>query len=121
MNAYQLEALSEKLRDERTLHGPEVCIDCENGVHEVPGCSWCECACHAPLRPAQAGEIQTLSFQGSGFSRRGELEDGVPWSANENPAKLKTAGEDDARQPVPHHAGGLRVNLPAGVQSTLEF
>jgi hypothetical protein len=56
MNAYQLEALAEKLRDERTLHGPEVCIDCENGVHEVPGCSWCECACHAPLRPAQDGE-----------------------------------------------------------------
>jgi len=55
MNAYRLEALTEKLKDERILHGPDLCIYCANGEHEVAGNAGCECPCHLP--PASAGEI----------------------------------------------------------------
>ena len=57
MNAYRLEALTEKLKDERILHGPDLCIYCANGDHEVAGNAGCECPCHQALRAAQAGQI----------------------------------------------------------------
>jgi hypothetical protein len=47
MTAYQSEALTEKLKEERILHGPEVCDGCNAGDHEQPGADWCECPCHA--------------------------------------------------------------------------
>lgn len=120
MNAYQLETLSEKLRDERALHGPEVCIDCANGVHEIPGCSWCECACHG-LRPAQAGEIQATRFQGvATFSRRAGFQDGVPQSVNEIVSPAGGA-KDDTRQAVKWTGGVTRPEGSPFKQSMLEF
>lgn len=53
MNAYQSEQLTEKLKEERILHGPDLCEACKAGEHEEPGCpEWCECPCHLP--PAES-------------------------------------------------------------------
>ena len=61
MKAYQLESLTEKLKEEKLLHGAEMCSACLNGDHDAPGTGeapvWCECPCHEALPPAGSGEI----------------------------------------------------------------
>lgn len=47
LSSDQIEMIREKVRDEITLRGREMCWYCEHNVHHETETDECECLCHA--------------------------------------------------------------------------